>query len=302
MSYTIAYGRVFLRSNMGITPCVLLGDNNVWDPVRNRRPRDWSILNHFLGASEQEIKAWLDDTVKGPDREFLYSPKAGAFMHNDGFRRWVENGIKKAVDLEDFLEANHRGSVSCILWKFEDCKTVSSNRKECKDSQELDEWIESVLPLGKEWSPLIQLPEDFVLPNPWPKGKPFLLKSRNFYVKDVEYDEEGYIRQISYTQNVPEAKVFESDDQLKGLTRFRSCHRKVSTAKQAKPNNVVLCIKDGPYAGRYVGRRSGRRMQIERVEAAQRFEDGKAAERARASIEQRYRVHCEPVVLLGVQS
>lgn len=300
MSYTIAYGRVFLRSNKGITPCVLLGDSSVWDPARNRRPRDWSILNGFLGTSEREIKAWLDETVKGPDREFLYNPKRGGFMHNDGFRRWVENGIKKAVSLEEFLEANRRTSVTCQLWKYgEGCAMISSNRKECETSQALDEWIESVLPLEKGWFPLIKLPEEFVLPAPWPENEPFLLKTRNYYVQDVEYGKDGNIRQVSYSHNVLEAKVFEPGARLNGLDRFKGCHKKISVSRQAKPNNIVLRMTDGPYPGLYVGHRSGRRMRIEHAENAQRFEDEKAAPKAMASIEKRYKIHCEPVVLLG---
>lgn len=31
MSYSILYDRVFIRSNRGISPCILSGDNNVWE-------------------------------------------------------------------------------------------------------------------------------------------------------------------------------------------------------------------------------------------------------------------------------
>lgn len=303
MSYTIAYGRVFFRSDKGITPCVLLGDNNEWDPVAKRRPRDWSVLNHFLGEDESAIRSWLDKELEGPDRERLYDPKKGAFMHNEGFRRWVENGLKKAVTLEEFCKANSRKAVACSLWRYRGIHCESSHRAWCSTSTELDAWIEKVPPLVGDWHPVILLPENPRSVAPWPEGKPFLLKAGDVYVQGVRHGTDGLINEVSYTRNVMEAKKFVSDDELNGLNRFQRTHRKVSAGKQEKPNNVVLRITDGVHAGRYVERRSGRRMRIASdPRYAQRFEDGKTAEKAKKSIEERYRVHCEPVVLLSNQN
>lgn len=297
MSYTIVYKRVFLRSGKGITPCYLKGDNNCWDPLRNRRPRDWRCLNGFLGASEETILAWLDDVISGEDCEFYFDSKKGAFMHSNGFRRWVMNSIKHAVTVENFCKTNNRRTIPCCVCRCEGLEMRESHMTYCSTSEELDAWIDSVSSFSNEWFPVIQSPEDAVIPKSWPDGKPFLLKSGNSYVTNIVEDDKGYAVKISFSKNILNAKRFQSDTELPRLMYFKDKYRKVRAEKQDKPNNVALRITDGTYAGKYAGHRTSGKMCIESRDTAQRFEDLKAAEKARPIIERRFHIHCEPIIL-----
>lgn len=48
MSYTIMYGKQFLKTSRGIIPLALHGDNNVTEYVRGRevRERHWSVYSN----------------------------------------------------------------------------------------------------------------------------------------------------------------------------------------------------------------------------------------------------------------
>ena len=61
MSYSILYNWQFLKSAEGITPVILIGDNNVTTRVwmgnhwGERRAREWSCLFNFIGVSEEKF-------------------------------------------------------------------------------------------------------------------------------------------------------------------------------------------------------------------------------------------------------
>ena len=76
MSYTIMYGKQFLKTSRSIIPLALLGDNNVTEYVRGRevRERHWSVYaNDKIEFAPDEYLAYLNTFCGKEYQEHFYT-------------------------------------------------------------------------------------------------------------------------------------------------------------------------------------------------------------------------------------
>ena len=158
MSYSILYNSVFLKSERGITPVVLKGDNNVYDTDGHgrsvRRARDWACFDNRLADTEENLLAKVEQ-FDDDDEIWWYH---GRFVNGSGLRRWMKNGIKNAVPIEALLENNRQNHVSCYVsvWGPERYEGRFCNEW-ISTTEAFDTWIdkakEFVATCNKDWAP-----------------------------------------------------------------------------------------------------------------------------------------------------
>ena len=145
MSYEIVYDRRFIRTPLGITPLILTGSNNCYEPMpngRERRERNWSVLFNFPVATEDELMNAVQGCCGGEFQEHF--KWHGKFVNDAGFVAFIRNGIANAVTLEELEEYAHCESLRCALsiW-YKD--SIGNNRRELECSvqttDELVQWI-----------------------------------------------------------------------------------------------------------------------------------------------------------------
>ena len=158
MSYSILYNSVFLKSERGITPVVLKGDNNVYDTDGHgrsvRRARDWTCFDNRLANTEEELIARVSE-LEDMDEIWWHH---GRYVNGAGLLRWMKNGIKNAVPIEALLENNRQNHVSCYIsvWGPERYEGRFCNEW-ISTTEAFDSWIdkarEFVATCNKDWSP-----------------------------------------------------------------------------------------------------------------------------------------------------
>ena len=145
MSYEIVYDRRFIRSPLGITPMILAGSNNCYEPMpngRERRERSWSPLFNDPAIPEEALMARVRSCCGGQFQEHF--KWHGKFVDDAGFVAFVRNGVKGALTLEELQEYAHCGSLSCALsiWYR---NSNGTNRRELSrtvgTTDELVQWI-----------------------------------------------------------------------------------------------------------------------------------------------------------------
>ena len=145
MSYEIVYDRRFIRTPLGITPLILTGSNNCYEPMpngRERRERNWSVLFNFPVATENELMNAVQGCCGGEFQEHF--KWHGKFVNDAGFVAFIRNGIANAVTLEELEEYAHCGSMRCALsiW-YKDSIGNNSSELKCsvQTTDELVQWI-----------------------------------------------------------------------------------------------------------------------------------------------------------------
>lgn len=145
MSYEIVYDRRFIRSPLGITPMILAGSNNCYEPMpngRERRERSWSPLFNDPAIPEEALMARVRSCCGGQFQEHF--KWHGKFVDDAGFVAFVRNGVKGTLTLEELQEYAHCGSLSCALsiWYR---NSNGTNRRELSrtvgTTDELVQWI-----------------------------------------------------------------------------------------------------------------------------------------------------------------
>lgn len=293
MSYEIEYNRVFLKSQEGITPCVLMGSNNCYEPRYTssrrgwRRDRSWGIFQNMIGVTEDDLLATVTPWLGGYQEHWK---KNGKWVDDAGLIRWVKSGVRNATYLEPLLETNHMNSIRCnaYTWNPHDGRHDLLNRS-CSTTSELDTWIQEVRKLTEEQKakgvkvyPAIEwLPEDIRLPRKSTPGK-VIIKEKGRYLS-------GYTpNSTSWTRNITDAIVIPYDEAEKLLrkTLLFGRARMVDAARKEAPNNVVLRFANGSRAGCYIIRRTRSRIYMTRkVEEATHYADEKAARAAMEKIQ-----------------
>lgn len=116
MSYAIEYARQFIRSEEGITPCWLVGDNNVTEGQGRyeRRVRSWSCFYNLVGTSEEEMIKRIQPCLGGFQEHWQ---RNGKWVDDKRLIRWVKSGVRSAASIEDILQRNPGccGSVRCYV-------------------------------------------------------------------------------------------------------------------------------------------------------------------------------------------
>lgn len=143
MSYRILYNAIFLRSQKGITPVVLSGDNNVYDTDGHgrsiRRSRDWGCLNNFLAESADTLMAFAEKF--SPDDEIWRYHRR--LVNGPALVRWMTTGIKNAVSVEDLLKNNRQNHITCYISVWgRDRYAGRFCCEELNTTEALDAWID----------------------------------------------------------------------------------------------------------------------------------------------------------------
>lgn len=145
MSYEIVYDRRFIRTPLGITPLILAGSSNCYEPLpngRERRERNWSVLFNLPAASEEELMNAVLSCCGGEFQEHF--KWYGKYVNDAGFVAFIRNGIANALTLEELDEYARCGSLRCGL-SIWDKNNDGKNRRELEHSvqttDELVHWI-----------------------------------------------------------------------------------------------------------------------------------------------------------------
>ena len=116
MSYTIMYGKQFLKTSRGIIPLALHGDNNVTEYVRGRevRERHWSVYaNDKIEFTPDEYLDYPNTFCGNEYQEHFYAN--GKFVNNKGLITWAKNGIREALTIEEIRKVIPVQSVTCFI-------------------------------------------------------------------------------------------------------------------------------------------------------------------------------------------
>lgn len=303
MSYDILYDTQFIKTSQGITPAILSGPSNVWEPGNvlgrrtERRARDWALYGNMLCATGEELIDKIESCTGGPYQEHWMSH--GKWVDDEGIRRWVRNAIKNAATVEEILAVNpYMGSVTARLTVWPGAEGVWSHeemRRYVKTTDDLETWMTDVRLrtreiLEEDAKAKIYPSVEFAHPtekliHPKKDGKKpqtviFRLKGRRYLAK-VEDDGKG----LYYTNDVHQAMQLPYEEAL-ALQKRCSWGLREATLVNAKvadaPFNAVIKLADG----RYVAAFSGNKASLSYSQkGAKKYRDVKAAEQALKRLE-----------------
>mgnify|MGYP006916092770 CR=1 FL=1 len=290
MSYEIVYDRRFICTPLGITPLILAGSNNCYEPMpsgRERRERNWSVLFNFPVATEDELMNAVQGCCGGEFQEHF--KWHGKFVNDAGFVAFIRNGIANAVALEELEEYAHCGSLRCALsiWSRD---SYDSNRKELGRSvcttEELVNWITEARQRVANRSEREEIYYSISFsrrePIHFPAHKaitgPVIAKRGNAYVSNCSpgrLETSGDISKARVFTDMNEAIDMLSPYFVKG-TRFM----KAENAKARKSWRFCIRVQGGSRDGMFMERLTRSRFYMTyHQNDARRFPDSKTAER-----------------------
>lgn len=313
MSYAIEYERQFIRSDKGITPCWLAGDNNVYEPSyrgkAERRARSWSVFYNLLATTEEAILEAIQPSLGGYGEHWI---RGGKWVDDAGLIRWVKSGCKSAATVEEIL-ANNRGcgvSVHCFasVWYTDgECYSDGTLKRRNKSdistyvhtSEEFDAWIETAETLREEckakgWSfyPIIDFgTEKLVHRVSTPKDdQKVVLRcgsgSRISYLIEVSdsHSTWGKVQDALVITGTAAAEL-QRTSPFEWVRKARVVDAKIKEC----PHNVALQFVDGVRAGKYVSQVSRTNLWMtDHVDSAKRYKDVSAARAALKRIQPRF--------------
>lgn len=123
MSYAILYNWQFIRSQEGLTPVILMGDNNLVENVwmgnhwGERCVRDWSCLFNLIGVSDEEFMSAIQRMTGKTYQE--HWKRSGKWVDDKALINWAKNACKNATSIEEIKNENWNVSVDALLsvWK-----------------------------------------------------------------------------------------------------------------------------------------------------------------------------------------
>lgn len=250
MSYTIEYDRQFIKSDLGITPLWLCGDNNVTvgRGKYEKRDRSWHVFCNMLACTQEELLAAVEAWKGGPYQE--HWRKNGKWVNDDALSRWVVNGCRNAATIEDVRAVNTLGSIKCCLHDFSGGGFAKETHVSwVSTTEELDAWIREVKPLVKpgEVFPIISLnwdqPVKHISRSTGNEDDKVCIKRGRSYL--VKMDKVKL--SISWSSNIADGPLVmtrkEAEDLLANFfPKFRENPRIVSAKVLENPHNVVLVM------------------------------------------------------------
>lgn len=312
MSYTIEYDHQFIKSELGITPCWLCGDNNVteyvWRGGRRveRRVRDWSVFCNLLAVTEETIMEELKSFYGGPYQE--HWKRNGKYLDDAAILRWGKKGCESAVPIEDVLTLNHMRDVRCYIsvWT-KDPSNSTTLYTYVSSTKELDDWIGKVKQYISDHPelhiyPIVEFPRDgFVRANPAPKKASgddlvILKRGRNYYVTDFK-EQYGRITGITSAADPKQAMVMKRSEAVRVVAEKGRSYHIVSASVKDKPYNVGIQFgSDSKLPGAYFVCTTKRGFKYcSDPQYAKHFSDETAAKRTMKRLEQ----HSPQIVTLS---
>lgn len=253
MSYSIMYDAQFIRSNSGITPVVLMGDNNVseqhWNGSRFiwRRSRDWNCFMNLLGASEQEVLDSVEKLTGGQYQEHWM--RGNKWVDDEGARRWAKNGIKNAASLEEILDINGRKSAQVCISVWRGCNHTYEKNEYITNTSDLDLWIREAKDLiaavkknkANSAFPIIKFWEGMNHPVRHSNSEKFVLKAGNAYLSAAGSD------YAKWDYGIEKAMVLSYDEAItlagKWLLHKKKMRIMPAKAKAAPKEEAVIVVR-----------------------------------------------------------
>lgn len=314
MSYDICYDRCFIRSGMGITPMWLVGSNNCTESVygldgkwHERRERHWSPLCNLAGVSEAELMKKAQSYV--PSHYNQHFKRGGKWVDDAGWIRFVENGIKKAVTIEQIVSHKHNNGIVCevTVWLYDEAKGYHDKnwyelQTTVHSTEEFDAWLSKAKdrvshPKEHEdiwFSIRINYDEPIrIAPEPKAMNGKVAAKYKNSYIVKVD------IHGISYSKNVMGALIFDSLEAAK-----KACEGHGIQIQYVDGNAVAgrkewrWCIRiaSGVHQGEYLRQKTASRIKLEyNSKYAKKFPTKAAAEKYIADLKKDYKIAFEAV-------
>lgn len=148
MSYEIVYDRLFIKSAAGFTPLILSGSNNCYEPRwngRERRAREWGPIWGKPAMSEEEMLERVKISCEKSWQQHF--KRNGKWVNDAGFYRFVRNGVKNALTMEEIMDCSPFSPLQCsviIHGRDDDFRTPLVELKaSIRTSEELVKWIEA---------------------------------------------------------------------------------------------------------------------------------------------------------------
>lgn len=286
MSYEIVYDRQFIRTPLGIVPLVLSGSNNCTEfsvRGRERRVRSWGVFFNEPVFSEEDLLCRTENCCgKSYQEHFKRNAK---WVDDEGFRRFMRNGIASALTLEEIQEINPHLALRCCLdvWGKKDHDHKHELFTWARTTEDLVAWIEQARKRLAERAK----DEELYISISFPENEPLKLRTTRqiqgrvvarkgaYYIGAI--DEHGSVTQ---TKDPAAAMIFDStEDAMNRLPcwirpRVRFIKAETVEARQ----NFHFCIlidSSNMFARRLTSRRL---MTTFAKSDARRFASEKAAE------------------------
>lgn len=295
MSYTIEYDRQFIKSELGITPVWLSGDNNVTIGYGRyeRRVRNWKVFLNMLACTKEDLLIAVE-SLKGGYQE--HWKKGGRWINDAGLTRWVENGCKAAASIEDIIERNYLSWVRCNLLDYsEEGYGKTTHEELITTTEEFDSWVQKVKPLiraGKIY-PIISFNSGEPIKHPSATKKEdnekVFFKWRKSYLVSLDVEKgsakwkerPGEGETLIYTRK-------EAESLLARVSVLRGT--KIVSAKALEnPCNIVLMVNGRGICGHYVASISGHSFRHSAsLNAAKRYSTLTSARKAAANLKSKF--------------
>ena len=302
MSYTIEYARQFIRSEAGITPCWLAGDNNVTEGRGRyeRRVRNWSCFNNFIGVTEKEIMNTVQSWLGGYQEHWK---RNGKWVDDKGLINWVKSGIRSAATVEDILRRNPEccGSIRCCVHMWQGFKHTIEERSYVRTTTEFDDWIQRyrILKAKLEKNQIKVYPhvdfgtEKIRAPLAASGSDKFYFQKKWRYLTRLsEYE-------TCWGKDTDSALTFSYDealDILRTRSHFVAGASLVKVPKTQSPK-VIIQITQGAGTGNYIYQITPKRLFTSGMTSAYRYSSPKAAQLALERIFKRYPSITDAVVI-----
>lgn len=313
MSYEIVYDRQFIKTPSGYTSVILCGSNNCYEPTYKnrsswRRERNWCILFDRANLPEAELLERVERSCGGKyQQHFKFR---GKWVDDEGYRRFVKNGIKNAHTIEEYTRVNQFVTCSISIWRdkrdYNDplYNTVELNRT-VYTTEEFGQWVKdaeerfSELDADKTESYVYYCKIHF------PNNEPIFMPTSN--TKEIQgevcvkYKRRGYVTElkhngITYTKDASKALFFKDAEQaldaLKVAGSFANdCDLvRADTVRTRAVASFVIKVNGGEYDRRYIYKLTSRRLRFAfHADGAKKFISEKEAERyIRTKLEPRF--------------
>lgn len=277
MRYYIEDDKKVIKTSRGFIFMCLGGDNNVtesrwrngkWYEVR---ARSWCHMNHqILEAPEAEIMDFCQRVYTG-DPEYQVFKKGGKWVCYKDMPNYFRDGMRRAQSLEALLQANRGQSLEGTVVVYASkasCDRNSELHMFLHTTQELEDWLDEAKALYQR---RIADGKDCYIHLEFSGNEPLRYgasdKTCEVVIKSTSKRSRSYLcsfiynRQISFTDDLEKALVFESEeDAWNAIGRCWKDLKAVSYASQTKEANkpFLLLFRGGnsSLAGSYLQKRS----------------------------------------------
>lgn len=277
MSYSILYDTQFIKTSLGIVPCILSGANNVWVTSR-RRARDWGIFGKKLVTTKEEFLKAVEELPSSAEH-WLYN---GRWVDDEGLRRWARHSCDSAATLENIMLFNTNASLQCFV-----VGGTGHRMSVYPDSTEaLETWLtETQEYMSKHPDeglyPVVRfLRCDYLIKPVVPKSmsEKFFLKRGGMYLSEVRADTSGST--VIFSKNIREAKelsYMKAVEIMQQHLRYESVTMVKAQQRERRNDPHVIRLSNGWYVYKITARALQR---VKAKEAAYAYSTRASAERA----------------------